>query len=86
MKCRKSYIWLILLALGVLTGGCSTQKNTKASRTYHAMKVRYNIFYNGNLRYDEGQKAIKNAVNDDYSTVLPLYPVSDHTAAEAASS
>lgn len=48
------------------------------------MKVKYNIFYNGDLAYQEGLKATAEAHTDDYANVLPLYPVSDHKAAEAA--
>ena len=36
------------------------------------------------MAYEEGLKAIRDANTDDYSHVLYLYPVSNHTAAEAA--
>ena len=48
------------------------------------MKTRYNIYFNGNVSFDEGQKAISDANKDDYSQLLPLYPVSNHAAANAA--
>ncbi len=63
---------------------CSTQKNTWATRAFHQTKVKYNILYNGNIAYEEGLKAIRDANTDDYSRVLYLYPVSNHTAAEAS--
>ena len=50
------------------------------------MKVKYNILYNGNVAYEEGLKAIRDANTDDYTRYLNLYPVSNHKAAEAASS
>lgn len=65
---------------------CSTQKNTRATRSFHQTKVKYNILYNGNVAYEEGLKAIRNANTDDYSRVLNLYPVSNHQAVSAASS
>ncbi len=70
----------------VLLSACSTQKNTWASRSYHQTKVKYNILYNGNVAYEEGLKAIRDANEDDYSNVLYLYPVSNHKAAEASAS
>lgn len=70
----------------LLLSGCSTQKNTWATRSYHQMKVKYNILYNGNNAYDEGLKAIRDANTDDYSQILYLYPVSNHKAAEAGTS
>ena len=76
----------IVIALMVITlCSCSTQKNTWATRSFHQTKVKYNILYNGNVAYEEGLKAIRDANTDDYSAVLYLYPVSNHTAAAAAS-
>ena len=65
---------------------CSTQKNTWATRSFHQTKVKYNILYNGNLAYEDGLKAIRDANTDDYTQILNLYPVSNHKAAEASSS
>ena len=80
-----------LLILSLFTfhfslSSCSTQKNTWASRSFHQTKVKYNILYNGNIAYEEGLKAIRDANTDDYSRVLYLYPVSNHQAAESAAS
>ena len=70
----------------ILLSSCSTQKNNWATRSYHQTKVKYNILYNGNIAYEEGLKAIRDANTDDYSRILYLYPVSNHQAAEASSS
>ncbi len=79
-------IYLTVGALLVLLTACSTQKNTWATRSYHQTKVKYNILYNGNTAYEEGLKAIQNANEDNYSAILSLYPVSNHTAAAASAS
>ena len=82
---RKSrYIGFAIIAAGFLCSGCSTQKNTWATRSFHQMKVKYNIMYNGNHAYEEGLKTIQDANVDDYSDILNLYPVSNHQAAEAS--
>ena len=80
----KYQIFNIIILMMVLFSACSTQKNTWATRSFHQTKVKYNILYNGNIAYDEGLKAIRDANTDDYSRVLYLYPVSNHQAAEAA--
>ena len=78
---------LIILGLAVTSLiSCSTQKNTWATRSFHQTKVKYNILYNGNIAYEEGLKAIRDANKDDYSHILSLYPVSNHQAAQAATS
>ncbi len=85
-KILKSVNFLAAGVILLLMSACSTQKNTWATRSYHQTKVKYNILYNGNIAYDEGLKAIRDANTDDYSRVLNLYPVSNHQAAESAAS
>ena len=82
-KVSNNIVFLLLAAL--MFASCSTQKNTWATRSFHQTKVKYNILYNGNVAYEEGLKAIRDANTDDYGSVLYLYPVSNHTAASAAS-
>ena len=72
--------------LVLLATSCATRKNTWATRSFHQTKVKYNILYNGNVAYEEGLKAIRDANSDDYSRVLYPYPVSNHQAAEASAS
>ena len=79
-------LWLAGVLMAGLLSSCSTQKNTWATRSFHQTKVKYNILYNGNVAYEEGLKAIRDANEDDYSRVLHLYPVSNHKAAEASAS
>ena len=80
-------VHFVIAGLMVLAGSsCSTQKNTWATRSFHEMKVKYNILYNGNNAYEDGLKAIRDANTDDYSQVLYLYPVSNHQAAESSAS
>lgn len=83
---RKIQLLLLLGGMLLIAVSCSTQKNTRASRSFHQTKVKYNIFYNGNLAFEEGQQATIKAHEDDFSAVIPLYPVSNHKAAEASTS
>ena len=85
MKRHIIYI-LLLCAYATMHTACSTQKNTWASRSFHQTKTKYNIYYNGNISFAEGEDAIREANEDDYSTILNLYPVSNHEAAKAATS
>ena len=85
-KIFKIVYFLFAGIIVLLTLSCSTQKNTWATRSFHQTKVKYNILYNGNVAYEEGLKAIRDANTDDYSRILNLYPVSNHKAAEASTS
>lgn len=77
---------LLIVLMGLNLVACSTQKNTPASRSFHQTKTYFNIYYNGRLSYDEGMKVINQANQDDFSGVLALYPVSNHTAAQGSTS
>ena len=86
MKLHKYILFALVAGTVLLSSGCSTQKNTAATRSFHQTKVKYNIFFNGNIAFLEGQQVTKNAHEDDFSTIIPLYPVSNHQAAEASAS
>ena len=72
----------VLVAL--VASSCSTQKNTGMTRWYHQTKTKYNIAFNGRNAFNEGLEQIATAHEDNFGEMLPLYPVSDHKAAESA--
>lgn len=76
----------ILLITGILFTGCSTKKNTKGSRFYHAMTTRYNVYFNGNEAYKSGYKAIEKGNKDNYMEMLPLYPIGNKSTVGTGSS
>jgi len=76
-------LWILLI---IIISGCSTQKNTWLTRYYHATNTRFNVRFNGQESYDEGLKNIQKANQEDYTTVIPMYPISRHSNATAATS
>ena len=42
---KKGFYYIIALLIVSLFWSCSTKKNTKASRFYHAFNSRYNIYF-----------------------------------------
>ena len=73
-----------MLLLIVFISGCSTKKNTWSSRFYQATNTRYNVLFNGVNSYNEGLKSIQKANQEDYSTIIPMYPISHHSNAKSA--
>ncbi len=55
--------------------GCSTQKNTGASRWWHSFNARYNTFYNGARAYEDGALEKEKGNKDNFTELLPLYTV-----------
>ena len=82
---KKQFLYTILLVLlTVAISGCSTKKNTWASRTFQATNTRFNVYFNGYVSYNEGMKNILRANKEDYSGIIPMYPISHHSNAKAA--
>ncbi|HJV78947.1 MAG TPA: tetratricopeptide repeat protein [Paludibacter sp.] len=50
------------------------------------MNTRFNVYFNGNVSYNDGLKNIQKANVEDYSGVIPMYPISRHSNATAATS
>ena len=67
---------IYILAILLIITGCSTQKNTKATRGFHEMCTDYNVGFNAENAYIEGQKAINKGVKDDFTQLIEMYPIS----------
>lgn len=80
---RTLALWMAIILATMMLASCSTQKNTWSTRNYHAMTVRYNVYFNGKNSYNDGIKQLNNSHKDDFSKVLPLYTVSNHDGAKA---
>ncbi|MCG8579940.1 MAG: tetratricopeptide repeat protein [Bacteroidales bacterium] len=73
----------ILILVSLL--GCSTKKNTWLSRNYHNLTAYYNVYFNGREAFNNGEKAIIESYQNDYSNILPVFEASDPDAASVAS-
>ncbi len=78
---KKRYIFLLLAT--VCCFGCSTKKNTWATRTFHTTTTRYNIHFNATNSFNEGIRNMEKAHKDDFSQLLPLFPISVHENGQA---
>lgn len=66
--------------------GCSTEKNTRASRAFHNVTSKYNIYFNGNESVKKGIENIEQNIEDDFTRILPIYKSSDPSAAKMVKS
>ena len=70
---RSFYYTALIILLAVVFHGCSTEKNTRASRAYHNVTSKYNIYFNGKESMKAGLKRIEDNVHDDFTRILPVY-------------
>lgn len=73
---KKGFYYIIAIFAVLLLWSCSTKKNTKASRFYHAFNSRYNIYYNGKVSFDEALKSMQTGYKESYSEMIHMYPIS----------
>jgi tetratricopeptide (TPR) repeat protein len=64
---------LVAALVLVLISGCSAQKNTGLSRTFHNLTARYNVLFNGRESFKKGLVNIEKGYRDDYSEILPVF-------------
>ena len=70
---KKGFYYIVALLTVLLLWSCSTKKNTKASRFYHAFTTRYNIYFNGKQAFDEALKSQQDGYKENYSDRIYMY-------------
>ena len=82
----RTAIYFFLLPLMIVVTGCSTSRNTAASRSYQALVTRYNVYFNGNEAYKKGFASQERAKEDNLLEILDLDPISDEKVLSAGKS
>ncbi|MFO7658097.1 MAG: tetratricopeptide repeat protein [Bacteroidales bacterium] len=85
MKVRNKKL-TIFIALGLVLAGCSTQKNTYITRTYHNITSKYNVLFNGAESLKKGERTIIENSKDNYSELLPVFLYQDKSLVGSVSS
>ena len=68
--------------LVVFFQGCSTEKNSGVTRTYHNVTTRYNVLFNAKESYKSGIRKAERGKKDDYTQMLPLFLYDDIALAQ----
>ena len=64
----------MMLAMIILLAACSNKTNTARSRFWQSFTTKYNVYFHGKTNYDEQEKAMLTAYEDDYSQRLFMHP------------
>ena len=78
----KHIVPILLVALIMVTVGCSTQKNTAQSRWWHSFNANYNTYFNGSQAYIDGSLEKENGNKDNFTEIIPLYTVGNKASRE----
>ena len=79
---RHRIVVIVLLAVLLLTAGCSVHKNTARTRFWQSFTAKYNTFYNGKQAFIDGQLEKEKGNKDDYTELLPLFTVGNKNSRE----
>ena len=82
-KKKRAYLLWGLVYIAFFSA-CSTQRNTTATRGYHELTTRYNIYFNAEERYREILRERGESFQENYDELLPFYP--SHPNTERSSS
>jgi tetratricopeptide (TPR) repeat protein len=81
---KKFFLFYIPLVL--FFWGCSTQKNTWLSRGYHNLTARYNVLFNGQQSFSQGQEDMRESIENDFTHVLPMFAYSESAGGQVPGS
>ena len=70
-------IALVLLSSLMLLTSCSTKKNKWNRRVYHNLTSHYNVWWNGDQSIKEGENALKENIQDDFTDILPVFDLNN---------
>jgi len=73
---KKGILYIIWVVV-VVFHGCSTEKNTGITRTYHNVTTRYNVLFNARESFKSGIRKAERSKQDDYTQILPLFLYGD---------
>jgi tetratricopeptide (TPR) repeat protein len=84
MKAKNIYILLLIVTNLLLFTQCSTKKNNAATRGYHYVTARYNVYFNANQAFLKVEDEIVKNNRDNYSDILPVFRLSNPETAALA--
>lgn len=84
MKAKNIYILLLIVTNILLFTQCSTKNNNAATRGYHYVTARYNVYFNANKAFLKVEDEIITKHQDNYSEILPVFRLSNPETAAMA--
>ena len=76
----------LFLFLVWIFSGCTTEKNTWSTRTFHNINSQYNVYFNANESVKKGVLTIEERIEDDFTRILPIYKSSLPSAGQMVKS
>lgn len=64
-------------------GACNPTKDKWLNRNYHTITGRFNVYFNGQIKYNEAIEGLEKGHQDDFTKILEVFPYGDEGASKA---
>lgn len=79
----KYFSWsLPVLALLALIMACNPTRDRWINRKWHTLTGHYNVYFNGEIKFDEAVEAFEKGYQNDFNKILPIHITPDESAAK----
>ena len=77
-----SLLLSLILLSSTIFSSCNMKKNTATNRLYHSFTARYNVYFNGQQAFIDGNLEKEKGNKDNYTEMIPLYMVGNKQSRE----
>jgi tetratricopeptide (TPR) repeat protein len=71
-----------LFVAGILLLACNPTKDKWLNRNWHTMTGRFNVYFNGEIKFLEATEALEAGHQNDFTKVLDIFPYGDEAASK----
>lgn len=76
----------LALILLLVIAACNPTRDRWINRKWHTLTGHYNVYFNGELKFNEAVEGFEKGVANDFNRVLPVFIIPDETAAKGLTS
>jgi tetratricopeptide (TPR) repeat protein len=71
-----------LFVTGLMLLACNPTKDKWLNRNWHTMTGRFNVYFNGEIKFGEAMEVLESGHQNDFSKVLDVFPYGDEAASK----
>ncbi|MCC7533516.1 MAG: tetratricopeptide repeat protein [Bacteroidia bacterium] len=85
---NKNTHWLpVVMGVMLITfAACNPTRERWINKKWHTLTGHYNVYFNGQIKFDEAVESYEKGIQNDFNRVLPVFLIPDETAAKGMTS
>lgn len=73
---------MAILVAGAVAVSCNPKRNRWINRNWHTLTGHYNVYFNGETKFNDAVEGFEKGVQNDFSKILPVFIVPDEAASK----